>query len=83
MATLYDAILEVSREYLGVAAKDYIDRRIRIVQRGEEPETVTVDRLERLAAGIGMTAKVYINADKVDRFQAEILALEKRFQPDT
>lgn len=80
MATLYEAILEVSREYLGVAAKDYIDRRIRIVQRGEEPETVTVDRLERLAAGIGMTAKVYINADKVERFQAEILALERRFQ---
>ena len=75
-ARLYDEILAVARNYMGVAAEDYIRRRIRIVQRGEAPETVTVDRLERLAAGIEMTAKVYISPAKVAEFRDAILALK-------
>jgi hypothetical protein len=78
VATLYDDILEIARDYMGVAAEDYIQRRIRIVQRGEAPETITSDRLDRLAAGIDMTAKVYMSEAKAEAFREAILALKRR-----
>jgi hypothetical protein len=78
VARLYDDILAVARNYMGIAAEDYIRRRIRIVQRGENPETISPDRLDRLAAGIDMTAKVYMSELKVRQFREDILALKKR-----
>jgi hypothetical protein len=77
MKRLYDDILSIARDYMGVAAEDYIRRRIRIVQRGEAPESVTPDRIERLAAGIDMTAKIYMSDEKVAAFRDELLALRK------
>jgi hypothetical protein len=74
---LYDQILAIAREYMGIAAEDYIRRRIRIVQHGQPPETITEDRLDRLAAGIDMTAKGYMTAAKAQAFRNEILALKK------
>lgn len=76
---LYDEILRIARDYMGVAAEDYVRRRIRIVQGGQDPETVQVDRLERLAAGIDMTARVYMSDEKARRFRDEVLALRSRF----
>lgn len=73
---LYEDILAIAREYMGVAAEDYIRRRIRIVQRGEDPETITVDRLERLAVGIDMTAKGYMSERKAQAFRDRILDLK-------
>jgi hypothetical protein len=78
VARLYDDILAVARNYMGIAAEDYIRRRIRIVQRGEDPETITLDRLDRLAAGIDMTAKLYMSDVKVRQFREDILALKRR-----
>ena len=75
---LYDQILVIAREYMGIAAEDYIRRRIRIVQHGEPPETITEDRLERLVAGIDMTAKGYMSPAKVAAFRNEILALKTK-----
>ncbi len=76
MARLYDDILSIAQNYMGVAAEDYIRRRIRIVQRGEDPETIQLDRLDRLAAGIDMTAKGYMTPAKAAAFRDEILALK-------
>jgi hypothetical protein len=76
---LYDDILSIARNYLGPAAEDYIRRRIRIVQRGEEPETIGPDRLERLAAGIDMTAKVYMGPLRAAAFRDAILRLRERY----
>lgn len=76
---LYDEILRIARDYMGVAAEDYVRRRIRIVQGGQDPETVQADRLERLAAGIDMTARVYMSDEKAQRFRDEVLALRSRF----
>ena len=76
---LYDDILRIARNYMGPAAEDYIRRRIRIVQRGEAPEEITGDRLERLAAGIDMTAKVYMGPAKAAAFRDEILHLRARY----
>ena len=79
MGELYRDVVRIARNYMGPAAEDYIRRRIRIVQRGEAPETLTGDRLERLAAGIDMTAKVDMGPTKVAAFRNDILALRERY----
>jgi hypothetical protein len=76
VARLYDAILDIARNYMGAAADDYIRRRMRIVQRGEEPETISADRLDRLAVGIDMTATGYMSVAKATAFRDAILALK-------
>ncbi len=76
MATLYEQILAIARDYMGPAAEDYIRRRIRIVQQGDDPSTIQADKLDRLAAGIDMTAKVYMSKAKAEAFRREILALK-------
>lgn len=77
--TLYEEILAIARNYMGPAAEDYIRRRVRIVQHGREPETIQADRLDRLAAGIDMTAKVYMGELRAHRFRDEILALKNKY----
>jgi len=78
MSRLYEDILAIAREYMGVAAEEYIRRRIRIVMGGAPPETIAEDRLERLAAGIDMTAKGYMSPAKAAAFRDQILALRSR-----
>lgn len=75
---LYQAVLTIARNYMGAAAEEYIRRRIRIVQRGRAPELLDVERLDRLAAGIDMTAKGYMSEFRATRFRDEILALKER-----
>ena len=79
MGELYRDVIRIARNYMGPAAEDYVRRRIRIVQRGEAPETLTGDRLERLAAGIDMTAKVYMGPTKAAAFRDEVLKLRERY----
>ena len=79
---LYDDILSIARNYMGPAAEEYVRRRIRIVQRGEQPESITGDRLDRLAAGIEMTAKVYMGPAKAATFRDAVLRLSERYPPD-
>lgn len=76
--SLYTDILAIASNYMGPAAEDYIRRRIRIVQKGEEPEKIEADKLPRLAAGIDMTAKMYLSEGKAAAFRDEILALGDR-----
>ncbi len=73
---LYDRILAIARDYMGIAAEDYIRRRIRIVMRGAAPESIGEDRLDRLAVGIDMTAKGYMSDARAKAFREEILALK-------
>lgn len=76
MVTLFDNILAIARDYMGIAAEDYIRRRLRIVLRGDSPENVGLDNLDRLAAGIDMTAKGYMSPGKARAFRDAILALK-------
>lgn len=76
MARLYEDILSIARNYMGAAAEDYVRRRIRIVLGGKDPENMSVERLDRLAAGIDMTAKGYMSPQKANAFRDEILALK-------
>ena len=73
---LYDEIIVIAREFMGPAAEDYMRRRIRIVQQGKAPEEIAVDRLERLAVGIEMTAKVYMSDRKAAQFRERVLKLQ-------
>jgi hypothetical protein len=77
---LYDQILSIARNYMGPAAEDYIRRRVRIVLQGRAPESIEVYKLDRLAAGIDMTAKVYVGEVRAHRFRDEILALKNKCQ---
>lgn len=79
MRRLYEDILAIAKNYMGPAADDYIRRRIRIVQAGKPPEEIEPDKLDRLAAGIDMTAKGYLSELKAGAFRDEILALKKRY----
>lgn len=79
MQSLYDEILRIAKNYMGPAAEDYIRRRIRIVQGGRDPESIEADKLERLAAGIDMTGRVYMTESKSRAFRDEILGLRSRF----
>lgn len=79
MRRLYEDILAIAKNYMGPAADDYIRRRIRIVQAGKPPEEIEADKLDRLAAGIDMTAKGYLSELKASAFRDEILALKKRY----
>jgi hypothetical protein len=76
VVTLFDNILAIARDYMGIAAEDYIRRRLRIVLRGDSPENVGLDNLDRLAAGIDMTAKGYMSPGKAAAFRDAILALK-------
>jgi hypothetical protein len=78
MTSLYDKILAIAQNYMGPAAEDYIQRRLRIVQLGGDPKSIQPDKLDRLAAGIGMTAKVYMSRARAEAFQNEILALKDK-----
>lgn len=65
---------------MGPAAEDYIRRRIRIVQQGRDPETIEAERLDRLAAGIDMTAKGYMGEARVAAFSNAIRALKRKYR---
>ena len=78
MASLYDNILEVARSYMGIAAKEYIDRRCRIVARDSSPADIGPEKLDRLVAGIDMTARVYMSEDKAREFSRRIRELKSR-----
>ena len=76
MSSLYDKIVAIAQNYMGPAAEDYIERRIRIVQHGGDPKSIQADKLDRLAAGIEMTAKGYMSRARAEAFQRDILALK-------
>jgi hypothetical protein len=78
VGSLYEQILGIARHYMGPAAEDYVRRRIRIVLGGRDPESVGFDKLERLAAGIDMTANGYMSDAKARAFRDEVLALQAR-----
>jgi polyhydroxyalkanoate synthesis regulator phasin len=76
LGRLYEDILGIARNYMGAAAEDYVRRRIRIVLGGRDPEDMTLERIDRLAAGIDMTAKGYMSPQKAKAFRDEVLALK-------
>jgi hypothetical protein len=80
VASLYERILEIGRNFMGAAAEDYLRRRIRIVLHGGKPESIEPDRLDRLAAGIEMTARGYMSAPRAQQFVEEILTLKDSIQ---
>ena len=81
MATLYEDLLEIARTYMGIAAKEYVDRRCRIVARDCAPEEISTEKLDRLVAGIEMTARVYMSNEKAAAFRCEVDGLRQKHRP--
>jgi hypothetical protein len=75
---LYDDVLDIAKDYMGMAAEEYIVRRCR-VGLSIEAEKLENKHLARLAESIEMTAEVYVGTEKVRKFKNEILALAKKW----
>jgi len=76
--TLYNDILDIARTYMGIAAEEYIERRCRVSLEITKPSDVKKDEIERLAAGIEMSAGAYMSDEKVKNFKDEILKLKDK-----
>jgi hypothetical protein len=74
---IYDDVLEIAKNYMGLAAEEYIARRCR-VSLGIDAKKLEKKDLNRLMESIAMTAEVYVGADKVKKFKEELLALARK-----
>lgn len=72
---LYNDVLNIAKNYLGLAAEEYIDRRCRI-SLNIDAKKIEKEHLDRLADSISLSATAYINEEKVKSFVDEILALK-------
>jgi antitoxin component HigA of HigAB toxin-antitoxin module len=74
--TLYEKVVAIATDYMGIAAEDYIKRRCSVSCGVKAPADLTLDHIQRLAESIGMTAEVYMSAEKVQEFKDEVLKLK-------
>jgi hypothetical protein len=71
---VYDDVLDIAKNYMGMAAEEYIARRCR-VSLGVEAKELAREHLSRLAESIEMTAGVYVGEERVKKFKNEIIAI--------
>ena len=72
---LYDDVLNIAREYMGPAAEKFMIRRCTSI-RIKNPDEIKKEDIDRLAAAIQTTAKIYLNEAQVLKFKQDILALK-------
>jgi ubiquinone biosynthesis protein UbiJ len=75
---LHDDVMNIAKNYMGLAAEEYISRRCRISFK-IEVQDLEKEHLDRLAEAIATTAEVYVGKEKVKQFRQEILDLKKRY----
>jgi hypothetical protein len=75
---LYDEILQITREYMGIVAESYLKIRCRISLDIDEPKDISRKDLEKFVDGIGSTAEVYMKSEKCREFTKELLKLRDR-----
>ena len=80
MLELYQDILTIAKTYMGLAAKEYIARRCRVSLEKGDPADIQVEDVDRLAAGIELTAGAYLTEEKARRFKKEILDLKHKYK---
>jgi len=78
MIEVYQDILAIAKSYMGLAAEEYIERRCRVSIEINNPADIKREDIDRLAAGIEMTAGAYISEEKVKKFKDEILQLKNK-----
>jgi len=76
MIELYQDVLAVAKTYMGFAAEEYIERRCRVSTDLKTAADLKREHIERLAAGIEMTAGAYMGEEKVKKFKEEIIKLK-------
>jgi len=79
MTELYQSIVEIAKTYMGLIAEEYLARRCRVSLDKSDPTDLEPDDLDRLAAGIDMTAGAYISEEKAKRFKEEILRHKHKY----
>lgn len=78
MFELYQDVLAIAKSYMGRVAEEYIQRRCRVSLDISDPASLSPGDIERLAAGIDLTANAYMNEEKARKFRNEILALKQK-----
>jgi len=78
--TIYNDVLHIAQTYMGIAAREYIDRRCRVSLEIANPNDMKKEDIERLAAGVEMSAGAYMGEEKVKKFKEEILKLKDKHQ---
>lgn len=78
---LYQDLLSIVKSYMGLAADEYIERRCRVSLDITSPADLKIEDLDRLAAGIEMTAGAYMSEEKVRNFKNEVLKLAEKWRP--
>lgn len=73
---VYEEVLKIAQSYMGLAAKEYLERRCRVSLGISEPGELKKEHLDKLAAAIEMTVTVYISEEKAKKFKNEVLALK-------
>jgi hypothetical protein len=79
---LYDEILEITREYMGIVAEAFIKRRCQNSLDLDDPFKLTVDDLELFAKGVSQTGEIYMKPEKVKQFATDLMKLRDRYQSD-
>lgn len=75
--SLYDEVIKVAKDYMGLAAEEFIGRQYKVNIGGGDPKDIKNEDIRGIAEAIGITAGAYIVYEKVQLFKAEILNLEK------
>jgi len=78
MTDLYNDILAIANNYMGIVGEEYIRRRCNVSFGLKNPADIKKQDIERLAESVAMTAEVYLSSEKVKEFKEEILRLKNK-----
>ena len=80
MSEIYQDVLAIAKTYMGLAAKEYIGRRCRVSLEKNDPADLQFEDIDRLAAGIELTAGAYLTEEKARRFKEDVLELKQKYR---
>ena len=75
--SLYDDVLQIAKEYTGIAAEEYISRRCKSLGLLDARQ-LRQEHIDRIVAGIDVTAGAYMDEKRVEAFKEEILKLSNK-----
>lgn len=79
MNALYDDILRITREYMGVVAESFVKRRCKNSLDLENPYCIEGRHIEPFAQGVARTGEVYMKPEKVREFATALMKLKEKY----
>lgn len=78
MSALYDDILRITRDYMGIVAESFVARRCKNSLNLDDPRLINQEHLDLFTQGVVQTGEVYMKAEKVREFAVELMRLRDR-----